>query len=71
MQETGITGDGSDSDEKIGTVAGAVLTTFFDELAKSDDLADIAANLRKIVLDDGVFFSANAARHTSETSNDA
>lgn len=55
MQETGITEDGSDSDEKIGTVAGAVLTTFFDELAKRDDLADIAANLRKIVLDDGVF----------------
>lgn len=55
MQETGITEDGSDSDEKIGTVAGAVLTTFFDELAKSDDLADIAANLKKIVLDDGVF----------------
>jgi hypothetical protein len=55
MQENGIIQDGSDSDEKIGTVAGAVLTAFFDELAKSDDLADIAANLKKIVLDDGVF----------------
>ncbi len=55
MQVTGTTEHGSDSDEKIATVAGAVLTTFFDELAKSDDLADIAANLKKIVLDDGVF----------------
>jgi hypothetical protein len=55
MKVTGISEDGSDSDEKIDSVAGAVLTTFFDELAKCDDLADIAANLRKIVLDDGVF----------------
>ena len=54
MQESGISEVDSDS-EKIGTVAGAILTTFFDELAKSDDLADIAANLKKIVLDDGVF----------------
>ena len=53
MQEIG-TAEGS-SEEKVGTVAGAVLTTFFDELAKTDDLADIAANLKKLVLDDGVF----------------
>lgn len=55
MQESGISEVDSDSEEKIGTVAGAILTTFFDELAKGDDLADIAANLKKIVLDDGVF----------------
>ncbi|MEG8053138.1 hypothetical protein QP185_07575 [Sphingomonas aerolata] len=36
-------------------MASAVLTKFFDALAKTDDLADIAANLKKIVLDDGVF----------------
>lgn len=55
MQEPGATVDSSDSDEKVGTVASAVLTTFFDALAKTDDLADIAANLKKIVLEDGVF----------------
>ncbi|SFG53152.1 hypothetical protein SAMN05518801_1442 [Novosphingobium sp. CF614] len=55
MQEPGATEERSDSDEKVGTVAGAVLTKFFDALAKTDDLADIAANLKKIVLDDGVF----------------
>lgn len=55
MQDNGTTEKSSDADEKVGTVAGAVLTTFFDALAKTDDLADIAANLKKIVLDDGVF----------------
>ena len=55
MQEPGAAEENSDSDEKVGTVAGTVLTTFFDALAKTDDLADIAANLKKIVLDDGVF----------------
>jgi hypothetical protein len=55
MQEPDAAEENSDSDEKVSTVAGAVLTTFFDALAKTDDLADIAANLKKIVLDDGVF----------------
>lgn len=55
MQEPSAEEESSDSDEKVGTVAGAVLTTFFDALAKADDLADIAVNLKKIVLDDGVF----------------
>jgi len=49
------TENSSDSEEKVGTVASAVLNTFFDELATTDDLADIAANLKKLVLDDGVF----------------
>lgn len=55
MQDNSTTGESSDADEKVGTVASAVLTKFFDALAKTDDLADIAANLKKIVLDDGVF----------------
>ncbi|MBN8816292.1 MAG: hypothetical protein J0J06_12705 [Sphingomonas sp.] len=55
MAELGATHDGSESGEKVSTVAGAVLTTFFDALAKTDDLADIAANLKKLVLADGVF----------------
>jgi hypothetical protein len=55
MQDNSTTGESSDADEKVGTVASAVLTTFFDALAKTDDLADIAANLKKIVLNDGVF----------------
>lgn len=55
MQDNGTTGESAGGGEKVGTVAGAVLTTFFDALAKTDDLADIAANLKKTVLDDGVF----------------
>lgn len=55
MQNPDATEESSNSGGKVGTVAGAVLTTFFDALAKTDDLADIAANLKKIVLDDGVF----------------
>lgn len=55
MEDIDTAGEGSGADEKIGMVAGAVLTTFFDALAKTDDLADIAANLKKVVLHDGVF----------------
>lgn len=55
MQEPSATEEKSEPDEKVSTVAGAVLTTFFDALAKTDDLADIALSLKKIVLDDGVF----------------
>lgn len=55
MQNNNTTGESTGADEKVGTVAGAVLATFFDALATTSDLADIAANLRKIVLDDGVF----------------
>src|SRR3546814_7461139 len=54
MQNNNTTGESTGADEKVGTVAGAVLATFFDALASTLYLADIAANLRKIVLDDGV-----------------
>ena len=40
---------------KVTTVAGTVLTAFFDELEKTQDLKEITANLRKLVLEDGVF----------------
>lgn len=37
------------------TVAGAVLSSFFDELARVDDFGECAEQLRKLVLVDGVF----------------
>jgi len=55
MEDTNGTAEGAQTGEKIATVASAVLTTFFDELAKFDDLEEIAAGLKKLVLEDGVF----------------
>ena len=43
------------SAEQVTTVAATVLGAFFDALAKVDDLEDISANLKKLVLEDGVF----------------
>ena len=40
--------------EAVATVAAAVLRSFFDALDKSDGLGDVAARLRKVVMDDGV-----------------
>ncbi|CAL1691129.1 hypothetical protein MMB232_01264 [Brevundimonas subvibrioides] len=48
--------DGADAESPVlPTVTSSVLGSFFDALAKEDDLADLAADLRKLVLDDGVF----------------
>lgn len=48
--------DGADAESSVlPTVTSSVLGSFFDALAKEDDLADLAADLRKLVLDDGVF----------------
>lgn len=47
--------DGDEGDSRVSTVAGSVLDSFFDELAKTDDLKDITANLKKLIVDDGVF----------------
>jgi hypothetical protein len=47
--------DGDESDGKVGKVTSSVLDSFFEELAKTDDLKDISANLRRLVVDDGVF----------------
>ena len=40
---------------RVTTVAGAVLSSFFDELAQVDDFGECAEQLRKLVLVDGVF----------------
>jgi PPE-repeat protein len=55
MQQNSTYEENSEDSANVGTVASAVLTSFFDALAKTDDLAEIAANLKKIVLDDNVF----------------
>ncbi|MES2834923.1 MAG: hypothetical protein V4707_09485 [Pseudomonadota bacterium] len=48
--------DGADAESPVlPIVTSSVLGSFFDALAKEDDLADLAADLRKLVLDDGVF----------------
>lgn len=41
--------------ERVTTVAGAVLSTFFAELSRTDDFGECAKQLRKLVLVDGVF----------------
>lgn len=54
MSET----EASQADEKVDvvtTVAASVLSKFFDELATDPDLVDISANLKKLVIDQGVF----------------
>jgi hypothetical protein len=38
----------------VATVAGGVLSAFFDELEKTDGLAEKAGKLRALVLGDGV-----------------
>jgi len=55
MVDIGTAEEGSESQDKVSTVAEAVLNTFFEELAKTDDLTEISANLKKVVLGDGVF----------------
>jgi hypothetical protein len=44
--------------EEVTTVARSILSTYFAELAQVDGFTDIAARLRKVVLDDGVFADA-------------
>ena len=39
----------------VATVSKAVLSTFLVDLAKTEGFADVAANLKKVVIDDGVF----------------
>lgn len=40
---------------RVTTVAGAVLSSFFEELARVEDFGESAEQLRKLVLVDGVF----------------
>ncbi len=55
MTENEPTSESEESSAPVTTVAHAVLSKFFDELAKTEGLADIAPKLREVVLDDGVF----------------
>tara|TARA_R110002051_G_scaffold269600_1_gene329806 strand:- start:19868 stop:20077 length:210 start_codon:yes stop_codon:yes gene_type:complete len=55
MEDDNATAETPELGVKVTTVAGAVLTAFFDELEKTEDLKEIAANLKKLVLEDGVF----------------
>lgn len=47
--------EGGDEQIRVTTVAGAVLSSFFDELARVDDFVECAEQFRKLVLVDGVF----------------
>jgi len=55
--------EGGDEQIRVTTVAGAVLSCFFDELARVDDFVECADQLRKLVLVDGVF-AEPAVRNT-------
>lgn len=45
----------SEDSQKVTSVATTVLTAFFDELSNLEDYAETAVNLKKLVLEDGVF----------------
>ena len=47
--------EGDKAFPKITSVSASILAAFFDELAAVETLAEIAAPLRKLVLEDGVF----------------
>ena len=40
---------------KIQSVAASILAQFFDALEKEEGFAEVAPNLRKVVLDEGIF----------------
>jgi hypothetical protein len=44
-----------DEQVRVTTVASAVLSSFFEELARVEDFGESAEQLRKLVLVDGVF----------------
>ena len=44
-----------DDQVRVTTVASAVLSSFFEELAQVEDFGESAEQLRKLVLVDGVF----------------
>lgn len=43
------------SAQPVATVSKAVLGIFLENLAKTEDFKDVAANLKKVVIEDGVF----------------
>ena len=44
-----------EASQPVATVSKAVLGTFLEDLAKIEGFKDVAANLKKVVIDDGVF----------------
>jgi hypothetical protein len=48
-----VSGEDNESGS-VATVAGTVLSAFFDELEKADALGEKATKLRKLVLEEGV-----------------
>lgn len=42
----------------VPTVAGKVLNAFFDDLDKQEELSDVSATLRKLVMKDGILTEA-------------
>lgn len=46
--------DEGNQTEAVATVAGAVLSSFFEALEKTEGLTDVAARLRKVVMEDAV-----------------
>jgi len=55
METSSTQTDAEECGANITTVSENILKQFFDELAKDESLSEIALNLRKTVLDDGVF----------------
>lgn len=45
----------NDLSDPVTTVAKAVLGEFLDDIAKIEGFKDVAANLKKVVIEDGVF----------------
>jgi hypothetical protein len=43
------------SAQPLATVSKAVLGSFLDDLAKIEGFQEVAANLKKVVIEDGVF----------------
>lgn len=55
METSSTQTDAEECGAQVATVSESILMQFFDELAKDESLSEIAPNLRKTVLDDGVF----------------
>ena len=58
-EQTGLAAPAKGAEEEsesapVATVAGTVLSAFFDALEMTDDLHDQAAKLRRLVLEDNV-----------------
>lgn len=55
MDTTDDTAEGDEPPAKVKSVAATILGEFFDTLEKEEGFGEIAARLRQVVLQDGVF----------------